>query len=182
MKKLKKGRTLSRTAEQRKALLNSLATSLIIHKRIETTLAKAKELRPYIEKMITKAKQEDVSRIREIRRNLSKEPTKELFGKVGPFFKNRNGGYTRILKLNRRSSDSAQIALIELVDMLKVDKDKAKQAKKAGKPKTVSSKVKSKAGKNNKSDKKESSKKSETKASGQGDQKTKKGKIKRKRK
>jgi large subunit ribosomal protein L17 len=115
MKKRKKKRELSRKRDQRKALLKSLAQSLILKEKIKTTQAKAKELRPFVEKMITKSKKGDLSSIRYLTRFFSKETVKKLINEIGPRYKDRPGGYTRIVKLGQRKSDGAQIAIIELV-------------------------------------------------------------------
>jgi large subunit ribosomal protein L17 len=115
MRKRKKGRKLKRVKDQRKALLRNLAESLILNGRIKTTLAKAKELSPFVEKIITKAKKQDLARRREVARFLSKKATKKLFDEIGPKYQERPGGYTRILKLPPRKSNGAKMAIIELV-------------------------------------------------------------------
>ncbi len=115
MRKKKKGRKLKRKKDQRKALLKSLAESLVEHERITTTQAKAKELAPFIEKLITKAKKGGLSQRREVARVLSKKSTKKLFDEIAPRYKDRPGGYTRILKLPPRKSDGAKMAIIEFV-------------------------------------------------------------------
>jgi large subunit ribosomal protein L17 len=111
-----KGRKLSRTASHRKATLNSLAQALFTEDRIETTLAKAKELRPYAEKLITRAKKGDLHSRRQVLKHLKqKDVVDRLFHDVAPSFEGRDGGYTRIVKLGYRKSDAAEIAVIELV-------------------------------------------------------------------
>jgi len=111
-----KGRKLSRSASHRKATLTSLAQALFTEDRIETTLAKAKELRPYAEKMITRAKKGDLHSRREVLKQLKrKDVVDRLFHDVAPSFHDRDGGYTRIVKLGYRKSDAAEIAMIELV-------------------------------------------------------------------
>ena len=115
MKKLKKGRKFSREKNQKKALLKLLARSLFLHERIKTTEAKAKELSSFAEKIITKAKKGDLASRRILRKYFSEKMTKKLIDKIGPKYKERNGGYTRIIKLGFRKSDSAKIAIIELV-------------------------------------------------------------------
>ncbi|MBI4539281.1 MAG: 50S ribosomal protein L17 [Gemmatimonadetes bacterium] len=116
MRHRKKGRTLSRTASHRRALLRNLATALIRHERIETTTAKAKELRPFAERLITLAKRGDLHARRLAARRLGdREVLAKLFDDVGPRFASRPGGYTRILKLGARRGDAAEMALIELV-------------------------------------------------------------------
>jgi large subunit ribosomal protein L17 len=115
MRKRKKGRKFHRKKDQRKALLKSLAEALVLKERIETTQAKAKELSRFVEKLITKAKKGDLAARREIARFLSKEATKTLVDKIAPRYKERQGGYTRILKLGPRKGDSAKMAIIEFV-------------------------------------------------------------------
>ncbi len=111
-----KGRKLSRSASHRKATMTSLAQALFMEDRIVTTVAKAKELRPYAEKLITKAKRGDLHSRREVLKHLKrKEVVDRLFHDVAPTYTDRNGGYTRIVKLGFRKSDAAEIALIELV-------------------------------------------------------------------
>ncbi|WP_025764340.1 50S ribosomal protein L17 [Dyadobacter tibetensis] len=113
----KKHNHLGRTASHRKAMLSNMASSLIIHKRIETTLAKAKELRGYVEPLLTKAKDDTTHNRRVVFSYLNdKESVKELFGNVSDKIANRPGGYTRIIKLGNRLGDAAEVALIELVD------------------------------------------------------------------
>lgn len=115
MKKRKKGKKFGRVKEQRKALMRSLASSLVLHKKIETTETKAKELRRFIEPLITKAKVGDLHKRRQVRRYLSDSVTKKLFTEIGPSYKDRAGGYTRIIKLAPRGSDGARMAQIEFV-------------------------------------------------------------------
>lgn len=108
---------LGRTYSHRKALLANLANSLIKAKRIETTLAKAKELRKFIEPLITKAKTDTTHNRRTVFAYLQdKESIKTLFGEIGEKVAERNGGYTRIIKLGSRLGDNAEVAMIELVD------------------------------------------------------------------
>lgn len=116
MRHRKKGRKLSRTASHRQAMLSGMAQQLFLEDRIVTTLAKAKELRPYAEKLVTRAKKGDLHSRREALKKLKKkEVVDRLFQEVAPSFADRNGGYTRIVKLGFRKSDAADIALIELV-------------------------------------------------------------------
>ena len=113
----KKGRALGRTSEHKEALLRNMATSLFRHGRIETTEAKAKELRPYAEKLITLAKQGDLHAKRLAAREIQdRDVLVMLFDKIGPAVAERPGGYTRILKTGFRQGDGAETALIELVD------------------------------------------------------------------
>jgi large subunit ribosomal protein L17 len=98
-------------------MLSNMATSLILHKRIETTLAKAKELRKYVEPMITRSKTDDTNNRRVVFSYLqSKEAIKELFGIVAEKVASRPGGYTRIIKLGNRLGDNASMCMMELVD------------------------------------------------------------------
>ena len=111
-----KGRQLSRTAEHRKALLRNMATSLFTHEQIDTTEAKAKELRPYAERLITLARRGDLHARRQAEQKLrDRESLGRLFTEIGPRFASRPGGYTRILKLGHRPGDGADLARIELL-------------------------------------------------------------------
>jgi large subunit ribosomal protein L17 len=113
----KKFNHLGRKAAHRKAMLANMACSLIEHKRIKTTLAKAKALRVYIEPLITKSKNDTTHSRRVVFSYLKqKEAITELFGDISSKVSERNGGYTRILKLSNRLGDNAQMSLIELVD------------------------------------------------------------------
>lgn len=113
----KKDNHLGRTAEHRAAMLSNMASSLIEHKRITTTLAKARELRKYVEPLITKAKTDTTHSRRIVFSYLqNKESIKTLFGEVAERVANRPGGYTRILKLVNRPGDNASMCIIELVD------------------------------------------------------------------
>lgn len=117
MRHRNKGRQLSRTASHREALLRNLAISLFRHGRISTTTAKAKELRPYAERLITLAKRGDLHAKRLAARKIhDRAVLVELFDSIGPRFAERPGGYTRVLKLGHRQGDGAEMALIELVD------------------------------------------------------------------
>jgi large subunit ribosomal protein L17 len=111
-----KGRKLSRTHTHRKALLRNLATSLFRHERIETTTAKAKELRPVAERLITLARRGDVHARRLAGRKIQdRDVLGKLFDDIAPRYAERPGGYTRILKLGTRQGDGAEMSLIELV-------------------------------------------------------------------
>ncbi|MDR1005716.1 MAG: 50S ribosomal protein L17 [Bacteroidales bacterium] len=129
---------LSRTHAHRAAMLSNMASSLILHKRIETTLAKAKALRIYVEPLITKSKIDNTHQRRVVFSYLrDKEAVTELFREISTKIANRNGGYTRILKLGRRLGDGAEMAMMELVDynenMLKdTTAKKAKTTRRAG--------------------------------------------------
>ena len=115
MRKNKKGRKLSMKVGPRKALLHSVARSLILKEKITTTEARAKEVSPLVEKLITKAKKGDLAARREILKQMSPEVTKKMIDEVAVKYKDRHGGYTRILKLGARQSDGARMAIIELV-------------------------------------------------------------------
>jgi large subunit ribosomal protein L17 len=115
MKKKKKGRILSRNKNQRKALLKSLAREIILRGKIITTEAKAKEVRPFLEKFITKAKKENLSSRRYLLGFLDQETTKRLIEEIAPRYKERSGGYTRIIKLGPRKRNGAKMAIIELL-------------------------------------------------------------------
>ncbi|MBR3529725.1 MAG: 50S ribosomal protein L17 [Bacteroidales bacterium] len=123
---------LSRTHSHRVAMLSNMATSLIMHKRVETTLAKAKALRVYVEPLINRSKEDSTHNRRIVFSYLhSKDAVNELFREVSQKIANRPGGYTRILKTGIRKGDNSEMAIIELVDynenMLK--EPKAKKAK-----------------------------------------------------
>jgi large subunit ribosomal protein L17 len=120
-------RKLSRTHEHRRALLRNLVTSLFLHERIETTVAKAKEARRVAERMITFAKRGDLSARRHVDSYLfDEDATKKLFDTIAPWYKERAGGYTRILRKGRRLGDAGEIAIFELV---KTDEQKADDRK-----------------------------------------------------
>lgn len=113
----KKDNHLSRTHSHREAMLQNMASSLILHKRIETTVAKAKELRKFVEPILTRAKEDTYQNRRIVFQTLTdKETVKELFGSVADKIATRPGGYTRIIKLGNRQGDNADTCLIELVD------------------------------------------------------------------
>ena len=127
MRHIKKFNHLSRTASHRDALLANLSVSLILHKRITTTVAKAKALKQYVEPLITRCKKDDTNSRRVVFRYLqNKEAVKELFGTVAEKVAERPGGYTRIIKLGFRQGDAADLAFIELVDF---DENMKKQKK-----------------------------------------------------
>ena len=125
-----KGRKLGRTASHRKATLIALATSLLKHKRIKTTLAKAKETRGFVEKLITKAKKGDLHAHKQVMDVIKdKETVKELFAEIVQKIGDRPGGYTRVVKLGNRLGDAAQMAIIELVDYNDIITAKAEERK-----------------------------------------------------
>jgi len=115
MRKRKKGRKLSRERNQRKALLKSLASALILNEKIKTTEAKAKETAILVEKFITKAKKGDLASRRLLTGFFTGKIVKKLIEEIGPRYKGRNGGYIRIIKLGQRKSDGAKIAIIEFI-------------------------------------------------------------------
>jgi len=115
MRKRKKGLKFSRERDQRRALLKSLATPLILEEKIKTTEAKAKTISSLVEKYITKAKRGDLHSRRLLGRFLSPKIVKKLVDEIGPRYKERKGGYTRIIKLGRRKSDGAKMAIVELL-------------------------------------------------------------------
>ena len=117
MSNLKRGRTFGRNSSRRKALFQALAISLIEHEGIKTTLPKAKELRSFIEPLITLSKDDSVSNRRlAFSKIRNKSAVGKLFSDLGPRFKDRPGGYSRIIKIGFRKGDAAPIAFIELVD------------------------------------------------------------------
>jgi len=125
----KKFNHLSRTASHRDAMLSNMAVSLIMHKRITTTLPKAKELKKFIEPLLTKSKQDTTNARRVVFSHLqNKYAITELFQVISPKIADRPGGYTRIIKTGFRSGDQAAMCFIELVDF---DENMAKTAKKA---------------------------------------------------
>ncbi len=127
MRHNKKFNHLGRTASHRASLLSNMASSLIMHKRITTTLAKAKALKKYVEPLITRSKSDTTTSRRVVFRYLQdKYAVKELFGEVAAKVGDRPGGYTRVIKLGTRRGDAAEIAFIELVDF---DENMAKTPK-----------------------------------------------------
>ena len=133
----KKFNHLGRTADHRNAMLANMTISLIMHKRITTTLAKAKALKKYAEPLITRAKDDSTNSRRVVFSYLqNKEALKELFGIVAEKIGDRPGGYTRIIKLGARQGDGADMAFIELVDfdenMAKTPKAAAKRTRRGG--------------------------------------------------
>ena len=136
MRHNKKFNHLGRTADHRAALLANLAVALIQHKRITTTLAKAKALKKYVEPLITRSKNDTTNSRRVVFRYLqNKEAVTELFKEISVKVADRPGGYTRVIKLGTRQGDAAQIAFIELVDydenMAKTPKAEAKKTRRS---------------------------------------------------
>jgi large subunit ribosomal protein L17 len=154
MRHRKDHRKLSRTHSHRKALLRNLVTSLFIHERIETTVAKAKEARRLGERMITFAKRGDIPARRHVAQFVhGDDVVRKLFDTVAPWYAERNGGYTRIVRIGRRLGDAGETALLELVkspelkEKLRKDAEEAARAAKAAEKKGGAAKVaKGKAG------------------------------------
>tara|TARA_Y100001970_G_scaffold282326_2_gene394954 strand:- start:344 stop:778 length:435 start_codon:yes stop_codon:yes gene_type:complete len=121
MRHQKKGRKLNRNSSHRKALFSNLASSLVLHKKIITTEAKGKELRKYIDRLVTYAKRGDLHGRRLIQKKIAGKRSKLvaniLIHDIAPIFSNRNGGYTRMIKLNNRKNDNASVSIIEFVDI-----------------------------------------------------------------
>ncbi len=190
----RKGRKLKRTASHRKSLFSNMTVSLIMNKKIRTTLAKAKELRLFVEPMITKSRKAYLAKDGKpeygvhLRREVNKflqdrDAVKTLFEEIAPKLINRNGGYTRVLKMGNRLGDGAEVAMIELVDynleQNKTEspapgetdaKSKSKAKTKTGTAKTKSAKTKSEKTKTAKT-KKGDNTSSETKKSAKGKKK-----------
>ena len=134
MRHRKDHRKLSRTHSHRRALLRNLATSLIEHERIETTLAKAKEARRLAERMITFAKRGDLAARRHVARFIHGDHNvQKLFDTVAPWYAERNGGYTRIVRVGRRLGDAGETALLELVKSPELKEKLRKEAEEAAK-------------------------------------------------
>lgn len=136
----KRNNALGRKTAHRKAMLENMACSLIEYKRINTTVAKAKELRKFVEPIITRSKEDSTHNRREVFKNLqSKNAVTEVFREIAPKVAQREGGYTRIIKLGTRMGDSAEMAMIELVDfnelMLKDSNTKTRRSRRGGKKK-----------------------------------------------
>jgi large subunit ribosomal protein L17 len=146
MRHKKSGRKLKRTSSHRKATLNALCTALLRHKKIKTTIAKAKETRMVVEKIITRAKnavaaegdKKNVHARRQVARYINdRDVVKELFTEIAPKVASRAGGYTRVVKLGQRFGDGAEVAILELVDFQTGEASKAstKQEKSQKSPK-----------------------------------------------
>jgi large subunit ribosomal protein L17 len=146
------GRKLSRKAGPRKALLRNLAASVILYERVRTTLPKAKEIQPIVEKLITLAKKSDLASKRALESYLYTPNTaKKLIEEIAPLYTDRKGGYTRIIKLGNRPGDNAPVAIIELLDIDKLvhatSKKSVADVSKNEKPKTKSTVKKESASK-----------------------------------
>jgi len=131
MRHLVKGRKLNRTSSHRSALMSNLSISLVKHKRIVTTEPKAKELRRFIERLITYAKKDNLHGRRlimsKIKGNLKKEVANTLIHDIAPNYSDRNGGYTRIIKLSNRKNDDASMSIIEFVNLQTNDSETDKK-------------------------------------------------------
>ena len=121
MRHQKRGRKFNRTASHRKAMMSNLASALILHKKIQTTDVKGKELRGFVERLVTYAKHGDVHGRRLIQKIIQGKRGKQianiLIHDIAPIYEDRNGGYTRLIKLNNRKNDNASVSLIEFIDM-----------------------------------------------------------------
>ncbi|HNW61032.1 MAG TPA: 50S ribosomal protein L17 [bacterium] len=137
----KSGRTLGKTHSHRKAMMGNMAASILSHKSIITTTPKAKEARGVVERLITFAKKNDLAARRMVMRTIKdKELVRELFDEIGPKFADRNGGYTRVIKLGNRQGDGASMAIFELVGYegtkaAKIEKQRQKREEKVAKKK-----------------------------------------------
>ena len=148
-------RKLSRTHEHRRALLRNMVTSLFLHERIETTVAKAKEARRVAERMITFAKRGDISARRHVDSYVfDPAATRKLFDTIAPWYKERQGGYTRIIRIGRRLGDAGEMAIFELVKTVeqkaddkkrRIEAAEAKEAAKAGEATTKKKKAEAEA-------------------------------------
>ncbi|MFO8058814.1 MAG: 50S ribosomal protein L17 [bacterium] len=136
MKHAVKTRRFGKTESHRNMMFRNLVTSLIKHGRVETTLAKAKELRSWGDKMITLGKRGDLHARRQALAVITeKEVVKKLFDEIAPLYQDRQGGYTRIVKLGHRTGDAAPMAVIELVGKREAEKKAEKKAEKTRKKK-----------------------------------------------
>ena len=163
MRHQKNTRKFGRTSQHRDLMLANLVASLIIHKRIKTTLAKAKAARPLAEKLVTLGKSGTLhDRRLAIAKIGQKDAVTTLFKSIAPSFKDRKGGYTRIIKLGPRNSDSAKVALLEWVDFV-VEEEKAPAAAPAKAEKAEAADKPAKAEKAEKAEKPKKAKKSEEK-------------------
>ncbi len=145
MRHLKSGRKLGRTSSHRKATMANLAISLFTHKSIVTTTAKAKEARSVVERLVTFAKRGDLAARRQVLRTIKdKTLVKELFEDIAPKYADRNGGYTRIVKLGNRKGDNAPLAIFEMVgfESVKTEKIEKKRRQKEEKAKKTSDEAK----------------------------------------
>jgi large subunit ribosomal protein L17 len=140
MRHLNQGRKLNRTSSHRKALFRNMVQSLIRHERIRTTDAKAKELRRFADRMVTLGKRGDLSaRRRALAFIQSREMVKKLFDEIAPRFKERNGGYTRVIKYGFRNGDAAPLSIIEFTGLSDAGGAKKPRKKKAARKEEPSS-------------------------------------------
>jgi len=145
MRHKKAGKKLGVTKSHRKALLSNLAVSLIENKKIKTTLPKAKELSRFTDRMVTFGKKDTVAARRHVYKFLKNHSVvKTLFDEIAPTYSDRNGGYTRVLKIGTRPGDNAEMAIIELVGFHKAVKKKSKKAKEKKPKKEVETEMKTK--------------------------------------
>lgn len=160
-----KGRKLQLAAGPRRALIRGQVTSLVLHEQITTTQAKAKEIAPYFERLVTKAKKGDLHNRRQIRSFLlTEKATQKLIEEIAPAFKDRDGGYTRVIKLGNRLGDNAPMAAVQLTDT-PVRIDESPTPKTAVKAKPAAKKTVAKAPAKKAADKKPTTKaKKEAKA------------------
>ncbi|MCG8605027.1 50S ribosomal protein L17, partial [bacterium] len=136
MRHRKSGRKLNRTASHRKAVLANLAGSLFDHKQVRTTVAKAKEVRKTVDRMITFAKSGSLADRRQVLKTIrNKKLVKTIFEEIAPTYKDRNGGYTRVIRIGNRNGDGADMAVLELVGFegVQLEKQKARVEAKAKK-------------------------------------------------
>lgn len=158
------GRLFGRTANQRKALLKGIVTSLFEHQRIETTLAKAKEAKRIAERMITFGIKGDLHSKRQVFSYVpDRTVASKLFNEIAPRFTGRNGGYLRIVQSRNRLKDSARMAILEFIDYETIKKPKGKGKKEVKEEKTEKTEKKAKAEPKKKPEKKEKAEKKETK-------------------
>lgn len=115
MKHHRPARKFNRTKNQRAALLRSLMLSLVVHNKITTTLAKAKEVRPHVEKLLTRSRIDNLANRRYVAIQIGPRAAKKLFEETAPKFKGRKGGYTRVIKMPPRLTDNAEMGIIEFV-------------------------------------------------------------------
>lgn len=115
MRHRKKRKKLTKTKDQRKALLRSLISVMILKEKIITTEAKAKKLRPFLEKTISRAKEDNLANRRFLLMDFSLKTVNKLMKEIGPRYRNKAGGYSRIVKINSRKNDAAKMAIIELI-------------------------------------------------------------------
>jgi large subunit ribosomal protein L17 len=162
MRHQKRVKKLGRTREHRKAMLANMAASLLANVQIKTTLHKAKEVRKVVDKLITLGKRGDLHAHRQVYDVIrDRKLVKKLFGEIAPQFENRNGGYTRVLKLGQRKGDGAPAAVVELLmkKSVVVEKEKGKKEKGTAKVRAEARRPREKKGKKVKAESKEKSKK-----------------------